>query len=134
MKFNTAKYRNKKYIFDGIEFDSKLEGCRYLFLKDKENQGEIRNLRRQVEFVLIPKQTETVPVQLKTKIKLVERVVEKPVIYVADFVYTVVPFDTVVIEDTKGFKTKDYIIKRKLMRWNGNPVREVKKATEPIIL
>ena len=133
MKFNTAKYHNKKYIFDGQEFDSKLEGCRYLFLKDMERSGEICDLRRQVEFELIPKQTETKPVQLKTKIKLVERVVELPVVYRADFVYKVLPFMTTVVEDTKGFKTKDYVIKRKLMRWNGNPIREVRKATEPII-
>jgi len=132
MKFNTAKYHNRKYIFDGIEFDSKLEGCRYLFLKDMEREGMIRDLRRQVEYVLIPKQTEVVPVQLKTKIKLVERVVEQPVKYVADFVYKVGALNTTVIEDTKGFKTPDYVIKRKLMRFNGNPVREVKKATEPI--
>ena len=133
MRFNTAKYHNRKYIFDGIEFPSKLEGCRYLFLKDQERAGEISNLRRQVEFVLVPKQIEMVPVQLKTKVKMVERVVELPVTYLADFVYEVAPFGQTIIEDTKGFKTKDYIIKRKLMRWQGNPIREVKKATEPII-
>jgi len=133
MKFNTAKYHNKKYHYEGMEFDSKLEWTRYLFLKDMESQGVICDLQRQVEFELIPKQMETKPVQLKTKIKLVERVVEQPVTYRADFVYKVAPLMTTVVEDTKGFKTKDYVIKRKLMRWNGNPVREVKKATEPII-
>ena len=133
MRFNTTKYHNRKYIFYGIEFPSKLEGCRYLFLKDRERAGEIRDLRRQVEFVLIPKQSELVPVQLKTKVKMVERVRELPVTYLADFVYDVVLTGKTVIEDTKGFKTKDYIIKRKLMRWQGNPIREVKKATENII-
>ena len=37
------------------------------------------------------------------------------VTYVADFVYF--EGDKLIVEDTKGFRTKDYIIKRKLMRY-----------------
>lgn len=35
--------------------------------------------------------------------------------YVADFVYIDKRSGEKIVEDTKGFKTKDYIIKRKLM-------------------
>jgi len=40
-------------------------------------------------------------------------VVERACFYIADFVYS--QDRKVIVEDTKGFKTKDYIIKRKLM-------------------
>ena len=37
-----------------------------------------------------------------------------------------------VVEDTKGHKTRDYVIKRKLMRVQGHPIREVKRPGEEI--
>ena len=40
---------------------------------------------------------------------------EYPVHYVADFVYE--ENGKQVVEDTKGYKTKDYILKRKMMLW-----------------
>lgn len=43
------------------------------------------------------------------------KVVERECSYIADFVYRDAKSDKLVVEDTKGFKTKDYIIKRKLM-------------------
>lgn len=128
---NRPKYGNRKYYFGGSTLDSKLERDRYIFLMEQESKGVISGLRRQVEYELVPSQKETRTVHLKTKDKEVEYVVEKAVRYKADFVYVV--DGRTVIEDTKGFKTKDYIIKRKLMRLQGNPIREVKKATEPII-
>ena len=42
------------------------------------------------------------------------KVIERAVCYVADFVYKDTEGNTVV-EDTKGVKTPDYTIKRKLM-------------------
>ena len=39
---------------------------------------------------------------------------ERPVTYIADFVYTDADGQTIV-EDTKGFRTDAYIIKRKLL-------------------
>lgn len=125
------KYGNKKYEFKGEVLDSKLERDRYIFLLEAERDGKIGYLRRQVEYTLIPKQTGFKMVHLKTKDKIVEYEIEKPVHYKADFVYNL-PDGTEVIEDTKGFRTKDYIIKRKLMRYQGHPIREVKKATEEI--
>lgn len=44
------------------------------------------------------------------------RVAEKPVKYVADFCYATKD-GAYVVEDTKGMRTPDYIIKRKLMLW-----------------
>lgn len=98
------KYGNKKVVIDGIAFDSKKEANRYNELKLLEAAGEIVGLEMQKRFELIPSQKATL---LNTS--------ERPVHYVADFVYTDSQGYTVV-EDTKGFKTKDYIIKRKLFK------------------
>ena len=46
--------------------------------------------------------------------------------YVADFVYSDVRSGETVVEDAKGMHTRDYIIKRKLMRYvHGIKIREV---------
>ena len=95
------KYRNRKVELDGHLFDSKKEARRYAELRTAEKMGVISDLRLQVPFVLIPSQ------------KIDGKVVERPLKYVADFVYT--EDGKPVVEDTKGFKTKDYIIRRKLM-------------------
>ena len=42
---------------------------------------------------------------------------EKECAYIADFVYHDARTGELVVEDTKGMKTKEYIIKRKLMLW-----------------
>lgn len=71
--------------------------------------------RRQVKYVLIPAQYEHPESTTK---KGRGRCVERECAYIADFVYkTILPDgDTLtIVEDTKGFRTKDYIIKRKLM-------------------
>jgi hypothetical protein len=82
-----------------------------------EKNGEITELQRQVVFVLIPKQTEIIErydkrngKRLKDQIKTVER----ECTYIADFVYKNKDGNTIV-EDTKGMRTTDYIIKRKLL-------------------
>ena len=52
------------------------------------------------------------------------KVLEREVKYVADFVYLDEGFT--VVEDTKGVKTKDYIIKRKLMlKEHGIRIKEI---------
>ena len=43
------------------------------------------------------------------------RLLERKVTYVADFVYTDAETGENIVEDAKGVRTKDYIIKRKLM-------------------
>lgn len=125
------KYGNKKIKNAFGEFDSALEYRRFLILKDEEGRGVIRNLRRQVPYLLIPNQYATEIVHLKTKDKEVERLAERKVEYVADFVYEKAGEE--VVEDTKGMRLADYIIKRKMMLYlHGIAIREVKKPTEPI--
>lgn len=51
---------------------------------------------------------------------------ERPCRYVADFVYTDRATGQTVVEDTKGVRTKEYIIKRKLMlHVHGIRIKEV---------
>lgn len=69
-----SKYKNKKVLFDGIEFDSKKECNRYIDLKLLERQGLIKDLRRQVRFELQP--------SYKKNDKTI-----RPIYYIADFTY-----------------------------------------------
>lgn len=121
-----SKYRSRKVVVDGIVFDSKKEAWRYRELRLLEQTGEISNLQRQVKYELIPSQYELRPVTLKSgRVKMKKYCVEYACNYIADFVYIDTNGDTVV-EDTKGFRTKDYIIKRKLMLYRyGIRIREV---------
>ena len=105
------KYGNRKTIVYGKVLDSKREARRYAELKLMEDAGEISDLRTQVKFELIPPQYEHYLDGKKPKRKCVERACT----YVADFVY--LRDGQEVIEDTKGFRTKEYVIKRKLMRY-----------------
>ena len=108
-----SKYKAKKTEIDGIVFDSKKEAKRYQELILLERAGVISDLQRQVKFVLIPVQ------------RINGKVVERECSYIADFVYKDKEGNTIV-EDTKGVKTKDYIIKRKLMLWiHGIRIKEV---------
>ena len=119
MRYAQTKYYNKKVVVDGIEFDSKKEGQRYRELSLMQRAGKITGLRLQVPFELLPNQYETVTVQLKTKTKEVEKLVERKVEYVADFVYTDLETGETVVEDVKGYKQGGayavFQIKRKLM-------------------
>lgn len=132
------KYGAKKCSLMGASFDSRLEGNRAIFLLGALKEGKIRNLRRQVEFELIPKQTYKVEKQLKTKVKEMERVAEQKCCYVADFVYEKRMLDgtwQTVVEDTKSevTRTADYIIKRKLMLFrHGIRIQEITKPGEDI--
>ena len=102
------KYRNKKVEVDGILFDSKKEANRYMELKLLEKAGEITDLKRQVRYELIPRQAGPHKGEYKPG-----KVIEQSCYYVADFVYK--EGENIVVEDTKGMRTKDYVIKRKLM-------------------
>ena len=123
-----SKYKNTKIITSEGVFDSQLEYDYYVYLKMRERIGEISNIRRQVVFELIPRQTESVIYTTKRGIQKTKEVFkEHPVRYKADFVYTENGIE--IIADTKGFKTKDYIIKRKLMRYQGHPITEVHRKS-----
>jgi len=101
----------------GLKFDSKAEGKRFLQLKAMEQAGEIFGLETQAEYELIPAQ------KLGTH-------KERPVKYVCDFRYTTKDGNRVV-EDVKSgpTKTREYIVKRKLMLLiHGIIVKEVLMA------
>ena len=104
------KYNNVKVEIDGFKFDSKKEAKRYGELKLLVRCELISNLRLQVPYELIPSQKGGLRKEL-------------PMSYKADFVY--VDNGKEVIEDTKGVKTADYIIKRKLMKLNGHEIVEI---------
>lgn len=106
------KYHNKKIIIDGIKFDSQKEGNYYLKLKMLEKAGKIRDLKLHFPFVLI----ETFKLNDKTYRKMK---------YIADFVYYD-DKDKLHVVDTKGFRTKEYELKKKLMAWKyGIEIEEV---------
>lgn len=108
----TGKYHNRRVTVDGKTFDSKKEAQRYRELSFLQRAGIIRDLELQKQYELIPAQ------------RIGAKIVERAVKYKADFVYK--ENGETVVEDTKGVKTKDYIIKRKLMLWiHGISIREV---------
>lgn len=102
-----TKYNNTKVKTKYGTFDSKKEYSIWLTLLRKQEMGLIRNLDRQVPFLLIPTQYETI----KGKKKLIERECK----YIADFVYNDINSNQQIVFDCKGVKTPEYIIKRKLM-------------------
>lgn len=120
------KYYAKKTMFNGIEFDSRKEARRYSELLLLQRAGAIRDLELQKKYVLIPAQYETYERYGKKGQRLQDgqRLVEKECAYLADFVYD--EDGKTIVEDTKGIKTKDYIIKRKLMLYvHGIRIKEV---------
>lgn len=111
-----SKYRNQKTIVDGIAFDSKKEAARWAELKLLERAGEISFLERQPSFVLIPKQVRG------------GKVIERQTVYKGDFSYQDNKTGETVVEDVKSSatKTREYILKRKLMLWEyGIIIKEV---------
>ena len=117
------KYRNVKTTLDGISFDSRKEANRYAELRILEKAGLIQNLQMQVKYVLIPEQREPDTLGARGGVHK-GRMIEKECAYIADFVYE--EDGKTVVEDTKGFRTKDYIIKRKLMlKVHGIRIKEI---------
>ena len=106
------KYRNKKVARNGIVYDSRKEADRHAVLKLLERAGKIKDLQRQVKFVLIPAQYEPDTIGVRGGVKR-GKLIEREISYVADFVYT--ENGKQVIEDSKGFRTPEYIMKRKMM-------------------
>lgn len=99
------KYHAKKCEWDGEVFDSKKEMNRYKVLKYLARVGEIKNLRRQVKYVLIPSQ------------RIDGKVVERECSYIADYVYE--ENGETIVEDVKGCKKGAgydvFVLKRKMM-------------------
>lgn len=92
-----SKYGNNKKIVDGIKFDSEKEARRYTELKILLKAGEIGLLSLQHEFEL-------------------NSGGEFSYKYIADFVYYASGTGEMIVEDTKGFLTREYKKKRRLMK------------------
>lgn len=98
------KFHNKKTFIGGIKFDSKREAARYLQLLELQQHGLIKDLRLQPSFMLQP------------AFKDNEGVKVREVRYIADFQY--IGHDGIThVEDVKGMRTKEYIIKSKWFRF-----------------
>lgn len=91
------KYSSQKAEADNKLFDSKKEAKRYTVLKKLLKAGQIAFLARQVEY------------ELNTDGSF-------SLVYVADFQYTDVVTGETIVEDAKGFCTREYKKKRKLMK------------------
>lgn len=96
------KYRNKPCQIGAEKYRSQREAKRHQDLLLMQKAGRIAGLTREVPFVLIPSQ------------RRADGIAERPCTYICDFMYSTAEGRTVV-EDAKGTRTKDYIIKRKLM-------------------
>lgn len=129
-RVNKSKYNSRKvYAADGMKFDSKKEYLRYLYLKDKEKDGYIKDLKTQVKYILIPAQKEPDKVGKRGGI-IKGKVIERECAYFADFVYYDCVNDCEVVEDVKGYKAAGaynlFTIKRKLMLYlHGIKINEI---------
>ena len=94
------KYHNTIIEYNNIKFDSIKEKNRYVGLKQLEDLGVIKDLKLQVKFELQP--------SYKYQDKTI-----RAINYYADFTYK--ENDKLIVEDTKGFKTKEYLLKKKLL-------------------
>ena len=102
LQTKVEKYNRKKAKLDGTMFDSTKERDYYAELLLLKHAGEIRKIELQPQFLLQPAFVNS---QGKK---------ERAIIYKADFKVTYSD-GHVEIVDTKGFKTRDYRIKRKML-------------------
>ena len=110
-----SKYKAETVTFQGKTFDSKREAGRFAELRYMQMGKLISAIECQVKYELIPAQKDENG-----------KVIERAVTYVADFVYTDLKTGEQIVEDAKGVRTKEYIIKRKLMLYvHGIRIREV---------
>jgi hypothetical protein len=87
-----SKYKNQPVVLDGFRFASRKEAKEYVRLKLLVQAGEITDLTLQPQFVL--------------------QEGKHPIRYIADFSY--VQDGRLVVVDVKGYRTKEYRLKRKL--------------------
>ncbi len=99
-----SKYGSTKAMIDGIVFDSKRERQRYCELKMLEKAGKIKDLSLQHKFELQP--------SFKKNGKTI-----RAIFYIADFVYFDLERMVNVVEDVKGYKTKEYLLKKKIFEY-----------------
>ena len=107
-KFNVGTSKKSKVdrTVDSIVFMSKKEAKRYIELKKLQKKGHIKYLELQPRFVL----QEAFIDNEGNKHRKIE--------YVADFKYYDKGANRLYVEDTKGFKTDIYKIKKKLFLYS----------------
>lgn len=103
MRKGFKKYQNKPQEVDGIKFSSKKEAREYSRLKLLQDRGDIKGLKIQVKFDF--------PIGGKV-VRFVDS--NRILTYIADFEYFDMYGNRKVV-DVKGFKTRDYLIKKALM-------------------
>lgn len=96
------KYGARKVTVDGITFDSKKEARKYQELKLLKRAGEIKDFELQPEFVLLE------------GFRDMNGTWHRPIKYRADFRVTYKDGRVAVI-DTKGYRTREYQLKKKLL-------------------
>ncbi len=121
-----SKYHSKKVTVDGQTFDSKKEYLKFKELQLLEKAGKIKNLKRQVEYLLIPAQFGMVTDENGRRKRVC---LKRACSYYADFVYHDADGKLHVV-DVKGYKGGGaysvFQIKSKLMLQNfGVLVEEV---------
>ncbi|WP_371378827.1 DUF1064 domain-containing protein [Sporomusa aerivorans] len=94
------KYGAVKTIVDGIAFDSRKEAAKYQELKLLQRAGEIVELELQPEYVL-------------QEAFVRDRKPIRAIVYRADF-RAKYKDGRVVVMDTKGYRTKEYMLKKKM--------------------
>ena len=107
-----SKYKNVKVQIDGRTFDSKAEGKRYGELRAMESAGLISDLECQ----------RRIPLVVEGKFGTWKRT------YIADFTYKD-GAGRPVIEDVKGVRTKDYMLKKELVAvLHGIEITEIRRG------
>lgn len=97
MQKSKSKFFNKKIETKYGKFDSKREYTIFLKYKRQEELGIIKNLQRQIPFVLIDKS------EYGREIK-----------YIADFVYEEISSGEILVVDVKGLETPVFKLKARL--------------------
>ena len=100
--FSKVKYHNKKCEYKGLKFDSLKERNHYIVLEHLEKTNQIKDLKRQIKFELQP------------SFKLNNKTI-RAINYIADFTY--LKDGVLVVVDTKGFRTKEYLLKKKMFQY-----------------
>ena len=108
-----TKYHNTIIEYNNIKFDSIKEKNRYVGLKQLEDLGVIKDLKLQTKFELQP--------HFEYQGKTI-----RAINYIADFTY--IQDNKLIVEDTKGFKTKEYLLKKKMLLYKYKDI-EFKEIT-----
>jgi len=106
-KKKRSKYGSEPVEIDGHKFPSKKEAGRYLILRQNKTLGLLKDFRLQVPYELNSGGTYSYR-------------------YIADFVYIDTLTGLEIVEDAKGYRTREYRKKFKLMqKVHGITIKEV---------